>query len=112
MHRNVARAYNALWAEHKRVRVAWMKILAQGDRTLERKLLRADLEDLKHHDEVLRYEERLSRPQWRRVLQGEELCRRRRQRSSGVSAGKIVLGCSNKTGVESAATAGTVFAVR
>jgi len=29
---NVARAYNALWAEHKRVRVAWMKILAQGDR--------------------------------------------------------------------------------
>jgi len=68
MHRNVARAYNALWAEHKRVRVAWMKILAQGDRALERKLLRAELEDPKHHDEVLRYEERLSRPQRRRVL--------------------------------------------
>jgi hypothetical protein len=68
MHRNVARAYNALWAEHKRVRVAWMKILAQGDRALERRLLRADLEDSKHHDEVLRYEERLSRPQRRRVL--------------------------------------------
>lgn len=45
MHRNVARAYNALWAQHKPVRVAWMKILAQGDRVLERKLLRADLED-------------------------------------------------------------------
>jgi hypothetical protein len=68
VHRNVARAYNALWAEHKRVRVAWMKILVQGDRALERKLLRADIEDSKHHDEVLRYEERLSRPQRRRVL--------------------------------------------
>ena len=68
MHRNVARAYNALWAEHKRVRVAWMKILAQGDRALERKLLRADLEDSKHHDEVLRHEERLSSTQRRRVL--------------------------------------------
>jgi hypothetical protein len=68
MHRNVARAYNALWAKHKRVRVAWMKILARGDRALERKLLRAELEDPKHHDEVLRYEERLSRPQRRRVL--------------------------------------------
>jgi hypothetical protein len=45
MHRNVARAYNALWAEHKRVRVVWMKILAQGDRTLERKLSRAEFED-------------------------------------------------------------------
>ena len=68
MHRNAARAYNALWAEHKRVRVVWMKILAQWDRALERKLLRADLEDPKHRDEVLRYEERLSRPQRRRVL--------------------------------------------
>ena len=68
MHRNVARAYNALWAEHKRVRVAWMKILAQGDRALERRLSRADLEDPKHRNEVLRYEDRLSRPQRRRVL--------------------------------------------
>ncbi len=53
---------------YNRVRVAWMKILARGDRALERRLLRADLEDPKHHDEVLRYEERLSRPQRRRVL--------------------------------------------
>ena len=68
MHRNITRAYNALWAEHKRVRVAWMRILAQGDRALERKLLRADLEDPKHHDEVLRNEDRLSRPQRRLVL--------------------------------------------
>jgi len=45
----------------------WMKIWT-GDRALERKLLRADLEDPKHRDEVLRYEERLSRPQRRRVL--------------------------------------------
>jgi hypothetical protein len=68
MHRNVARACNALWAEHKRVRVAWMKILARGDRALERRLLRAVLEDSKHHDEVLRYEERLPRTQRQRVL--------------------------------------------
>jgi hypothetical protein len=43
------------------VRVALMEVLAQGDRALERTLLRADLEDPKHHDEVLRYDERLSR---------------------------------------------------
>jgi hypothetical protein len=43
MHHNVARAYNALWAEHQRVRVASMEILAQGDRALERRLLRAEL---------------------------------------------------------------------
>jgi len=34
----------------------------------DRALLRADLEDPKHHDEVLLYEERLSRPQRRRIL--------------------------------------------
>ncbi len=45
-----------------------MRILAQGDRGLERELLRAKPEDPKHHDEVLLYEERLSRSQRRRIL--------------------------------------------
>jgi hypothetical protein len=68
MHRNIARAYNALWAEHKRIRAIHMKILAQGDPKLERRLLRANLDDNMHHNEVLDYEERLSRPQRRRAL--------------------------------------------
>ena len=33
------------WAEHERSRALRMKILAQGDRALERKLLRGDLEE-------------------------------------------------------------------
>ena len=68
MHRNTARAYNALWAEHKRIRRIYMKILAWGDQKLERRLLRADLDDNRHHREVVEYEYRLSRPQRRRVL--------------------------------------------
>jgi len=68
MHRNISRAYDALWAEHERIRRIHMRILAQGDPKLERRLLRANPDSSKHHDEVLLYEERLSRPQRRRVL--------------------------------------------
>lgn len=68
MHRNVARAYDSLQAEHARIRAACIKILAQKDRALERRLLRADLDSPRHHDEMLLYEERLSRPQLRRIL--------------------------------------------
>jgi hypothetical protein len=71
MHRNVARAYNALWAEHERIRRGHIKMLSQGDRQLERRLLRANPDNKRHHNEVLRYEERLSGPQRRRVM---ELC--------------------------------------
>jgi hypothetical protein len=35
MHRNIARAYNAHWAEHKRICRVDMKILARGDQKLE-----------------------------------------------------------------------------
>jgi len=42
--------------------------LGQNDRALERHLVRADLDSPRHHDEMLLYEERLSRPQLRRVL--------------------------------------------
>jgi hypothetical protein len=45
MHRNVARAYDALWAEHERIRRGHMKVLSQGDRQLERCLLRANPDD-------------------------------------------------------------------
>ena len=68
MQRNIARAYDALWAEHQRVRGVCIKILAQGDPSLERRLLRAKPEDPKHIDEVLVYEDRLSRPERRRIL--------------------------------------------
>ena len=68
MHRNVARAYDYLQREHNRVRAAHVKILAQNDRVLERRLLRADLASDPHLDEMLLYEERLSGPQRRRVL--------------------------------------------
>ena len=68
MHRNIARAYDYLKREHDRIRAAYVKILAQNDRSLERQLFRADLDSPRHHDEVLLYEERLSRPQRRRVL--------------------------------------------
>lgn len=67
VHRNIARAHDALCAEHERVRVARVKILAQGDRGLERELLRAKPEDPNHQDEVLLYAERLSRSQRRRI---------------------------------------------
>lgn len=68
MHRNVARAYDYLNREHDRVRAACVKIVAQNDRALERQLFRADLDSPRHLDEMLLYEERLSRPQRRRVL--------------------------------------------
>jgi len=68
MHRNIARAYDCLQDEHERIRAACVKILSRNDKGLERELLRANLDDPKHHDDVLLYEERLSRPQRRRVL--------------------------------------------
>jgi hypothetical protein len=68
MQRNIARAYDALWAERERVRAICIKILAQGDPSLERRLLRAKPENPKHLDEVLLYEDRLSRPERRRIL--------------------------------------------
>jgi hypothetical protein len=68
MQRNIARAYDALWAEHHRVRGVCIQILAQGDRSLERRLLRAKPDDPKHLDEVHLYEGRLSRPERRRIL--------------------------------------------
>jgi len=68
MHRNIARAYDALWAEHERIRGIHMKILSRGDPRLERRLLRANSYDKRHQNEVLLYEERLSRPERRRVL--------------------------------------------
>jgi hypothetical protein len=68
MHRNIARVYDCLRDEHDHVRAACVKILAQNDRSLERELLRADLDSPQHRDEMLLYEERLSRTQRRRVL--------------------------------------------
>jgi hypothetical protein len=68
MHRNIARAYDCLQSEHDRVRAAYIKILAQRNKDLERELLRADLDSPRHHDEMLLYEERLTRPQRGRVL--------------------------------------------
>jgi hypothetical protein len=58
----------ALWAEHERVRALCAQILAQGDRRVERQLLAAKLDDPKHHDKVLLYEDQLSRPERRRIL--------------------------------------------
>ena len=68
MHRNIARAYDSLENEHDRVRAMCIKILSQKDKALERHLLRAKLDSPKHQDEMLLYEERLSRPERRRVL--------------------------------------------
>ena len=68
MHRNVARAYDYLKQEHDRIRAAHVKILAQKDRRLDRRLFRADVDSSRHLNEMLLYEERLSRPQRRRVL--------------------------------------------
>jgi hypothetical protein len=68
MHRKIARAYSCLQDDHNRVRIACVKILSRNDGTIERELLQANLDDPKHHDEVLLYEERLSRHQRRRVL--------------------------------------------
>jgi hypothetical protein len=60
MHRNVASAYDYLAREHNRIRSACVKILAQKDWHLERRLFHADLDSSWHHDEMLLYEERLS----------------------------------------------------
>ena len=68
MHRNIARAYDYLRREHDRVRAANVKILAQKDRALQRRLFRANPDCPRHLDEMLLYEERLSRPQRRLVL--------------------------------------------
>jgi hypothetical protein len=62
MHRNIARAYDYLQREHDRVRAAYVRILAQKDRALERQLFRANLDSPRHLDEILLYEERLSLP--------------------------------------------------
>jgi hypothetical protein len=68
MHRNITRAYYCLQDEHNRVRIACVKILSRNDRAIERELLRANVDDPKHHHQMLLYEERLSRGQRRRVL--------------------------------------------
>jgi hypothetical protein len=56
MHSNIARAYDCLRDEHDRVRAACVQILSQNDKSLERELLRANLNDPKHHDEMLLFE--------------------------------------------------------
>jgi hypothetical protein len=68
MHRNVARAYDYLQAEHDRIRTACVKVLAQNDRTVERQLLRPSRHSPRHLDEIVLYEERLSGPERKRVL--------------------------------------------
>jgi hypothetical protein len=68
MHRNVARACDYLTREHNRIRGLYVKILAQNNRGLERHLFRAKLDSPQHLDEMLLYEDRLSRPQRRRAL--------------------------------------------
>jgi len=68
MHGYVARAYDHLQAEHGRVRAVCIRILSQGDKRLERTLLRADMGDEKHLDQMLLYEERLSRPERQKIL--------------------------------------------
>jgi hypothetical protein len=68
MQRNIARAYDYLRREHDRVRKQYVKILAQNNRSLERRLFRAKLDSPQHLDEMLLHEDRLSRPQRRRAL--------------------------------------------
>jgi hypothetical protein len=68
MHRNIARAYDYLKREQDRIRAAYVRILAQNDRALQRHLYRADLDSRRHLDEMFLYEERLSCPQRDRVL--------------------------------------------
>jgi hypothetical protein len=79
MHRNIARAYDFLENEHDRVRAMCIKILSQKDKALERHLLRAKLDSSKHQDEMLLYEERLSRPERRRVLDLNRYARKIKQ---------------------------------
>jgi hypothetical protein len=68
MHRNIVRAYDYLRLEHDRIRATNAKILAQGDASVERRLLGANLKSPRHLEEMLVYEQRLSAPQRRRVL--------------------------------------------
>lgn len=67
MHPHIARAYDYLQREHDRIRAVHIKILAQNDRALRRRLLRANIKSRRHLDEMLLYEERLSRSQRRRA---------------------------------------------
>lgn len=69
MRHNVARAYDCLQAERGRVRAECIKILSQEDKQIERTLLRARMDDEKHLDEMLLYEERLSKPERRQLLE-------------------------------------------
>jgi hypothetical protein len=66
--RNIRRAYNALWAEHQRIHRIHVKVLAQGDVELERRLMRRKLEDSKYLDELLDREEHLTRQQQRSIV--------------------------------------------
>jgi len=79
MHRNISRAYYALMAEHHRVRAAHMKIVAQGDAMLERKLVRAKEDDDVHIEEVVICEERLSAAQPSTGIQTEQLWQENRK---------------------------------
>lgn len=69
MQRNIERAYDALWAEHQRIHRIHVKILAQGNRKLERRLMWRKLEDSKYLDELLDHEEQLTRPKRRQAYQ-------------------------------------------
>lgn len=53
MRRNVAHAYDYLKLEHDRIRAAHVKIVAQKDRHLERRLFCADLDSSQHLAEML-----------------------------------------------------------
>ena len=57
-----------MWAEHQRLHRIHVKVLAQGDIELERRLMRGKLEDNKYLDELLDHEERLTRPQQRSIV--------------------------------------------
>ena len=68
MNRNINRACDALRAEHERIHRIHVKMLAQGDIKLERRLMRGTLENSKYLDELLDHEERLTRKQQRSVV--------------------------------------------
>ena len=56
MHRDIERAYDALWAERQRIHRIHVKTLAQGDHQVERRLMRGKMEDGKYQDELSDYE--------------------------------------------------------
>jgi hypothetical protein len=68
MHRNIARACDALWAEQERIRAIHMRILSQSDSRLRRWLLAQTQTTTGIRYEALLYEECLSGPRRRRVL--------------------------------------------